>query len=70
LNFNKTQYVEFITKNYYNVNTQIQSDQKDITNSTEIKFLELIIDDILSRKQHIEHVVNRMCTVCCALRNI
>jgi len=70
LNFNKTQYLEFRTKNYYNVNTQIQSDQKDITNSTEIKFLGLIIDDTLSWKQHIEHVVNRMCTACYALRNI
>jgi len=67
LNFNKTQYVEFRTKNYYNVNTQIQSDQKGITNSTGIKFLGLIIDDTLSWKQHIEHVVNRMGN---ALRNI
>jgi len=24
LNFNKTQYLEFRTKNYYNVNTQIK----------------------------------------------
>jgi len=70
MNFNKTQYVEFRTKNYYNVNTQIQSDQKSITNSTEIKFLGLIIDDTLSWKQHIEHIVNRMCTACYALRNI
>ena len=70
LNFNKTQYVEFRTKNYYNVNTQIQSDQKGITNSTGIKFLGLIIDDTLSWKQHIEQVLNKMCTACYALRNI
>ena len=28
LNFNKTQYLEFRTKNYYNVTTQINYDQK------------------------------------------
>jgi hypothetical protein len=39
LNFNKTQYLEFRTKNYYNVNTQIKYDQECITNASEIKFL-------------------------------
>jgi hypothetical protein len=48
LNFNKTQYLEFRTKNYYNLNTQINYDQKCIINATEIKFLGLIIDDTLS----------------------
>jgi len=70
LNFNKTQYLEFRTKNYYNVNTQIKCDQKFITNATEIKFLGLIIDGTLSWKQHVEQVVNKMCTACYALRNI
>jgi hypothetical protein len=54
LNFSKTQYVDFRTKNYYNVNTQINYGQKFITNATKIKFLGLIIDDTLSWKQHIE----------------
>ena len=31
LNHNKTQYLEFRTKNYYNVNTQIKYDQECIT---------------------------------------
>jgi hypothetical protein len=70
LNFNKTQYLEFRTKNHCNVNTQIKYDQKWITNATEIKFLGLTIDDTLSWKQHIEKVVNKMCTACYALRNI
>jgi hypothetical protein len=70
LNLNKTQYIEFRTKNYYNVNTLIKYDQRAITNATDIKFLGLIIDDTLSWKQHIEHLVNKMCTACYALRNI
>jgi hypothetical protein len=70
LNLSKTQYLEFRTKNYYNVNTQINCGQKCITNDTDIKFLGLIIDDTLSWKQHIEQVVTKMCTACYALRNI
>ena len=70
LNLNKTQYLEFRTKNYYNVNTQIKYDQECITSASEIKFLGLTIDDILSWKQHIEQVLNKMCTACYALRNI
>jgi hypothetical protein len=66
----KIQYLEFRTKNYYNVNTQINYGQKCITKATEIKFLGLIIDDTLSWKQHIEQVVTKMCTACYALRNI
>jgi hypothetical protein len=70
LNFNKTQYLEFRTKNYYNVTTHINYDQKCITNTKEIKFLGLIIDDTLSWKQHIEQVINKMSTACYALSNI
>jgi protein associated with RNAse G/E len=70
LNFNETQYLEFRTKNYCNVNTQIKHDQKYITNAAKIKFLGLTIDDTLSWKQPIEQVVNKMCSACYALRNI
>jgi len=70
MNFSKTQYLEFRTKNYYNINTQINYGQKFITNATEIKFLGLIIDDTLSWKQQIEQVASKMCTACYALRNI
>jgi hypothetical protein len=50
LNFNKTQYLEFRTKNYYNATTQINYNQKSITNVMETKFLGLTIDDTLSWK--------------------
>jgi protein associated with RNAse G/E len=52
LNFNKTQYLEFRTKNYYNVNTQIKYDLECITNATEIKFLGLTIDDTILETAH------------------
>jgi hypothetical protein len=70
LNFKKIQYLQFRTKNCYNINTQINYDQKCITNATETKFLGLIIDDALSWKQHIEQVISKMPTACNAWRNI
>jgi hypothetical protein len=70
LNLNKTQYLEFRSKNYYNVKTQIKYDQECITSASETKFLGLTIDDTLSWKQHIEQVLNKMCTACYALRNL
>jgi protein associated with RNAse G/E len=45
LNVSKTQYLEFRNKNYYNVITQINYGQKCVFNTTETKFLGLIIDD-------------------------
>jgi len=69
LNLNKTQYLEFRTKNYYNVNTLIKYDQECITSASEIKFLGLTVDDTLSWKHHIEQALNTMCTACYALRN-
>jgi hypothetical protein len=58
LNFNETQYLEFRSTNCCNIATQINRDQKSITNITEIEFLGLIIDDTLSWKEHIEQVLN------------
>ena len=69
LNFNNIHYLEFRTKHYYNVNTEIKYDQKYITKATGTKFLGLIIDDTLSWK-HIDQVVSKICTACCAIRNI
>jgi len=70
LNCNKTQYLEFGKKRYYNVNIEIKYDQKYITKPTMTKFLGLLIDDSLSSKQHADQVVSKMCTACCAIRNI
>ena len=70
LNHNKTQYWELRTKNYYDVNTQIKYDHECIISASEIKFLGLTIVDTLSWQQHIEQVLNKICTAGYALRNI
>jgi hypothetical protein len=43
---------------------------KGITTATEARFLGLILNNILSWKQHFERVVDKMCSACYALRNI
>jgi hypothetical protein len=68
--FNKTQYVEFRPMNYYIIANQVNYDQINLINATEIKFLGLIIDDTLSWKQHIDQVIKKISIACYALRNI
>ena len=50
LNYTKTQYLEFKTKHYCNVNAEITCDRKCMTKASETKFLGLLIDDTLSWK--------------------
>jgi hypothetical protein len=70
LNFDKTHYVEFRTKNYYRVETIVRYELKDISSSTETKFLGLIIDETLSWNQHIEQTATKLCSACYALQNL
>ena len=70
LNFNKTHYVEFRTKNYYEVKTKVTYDHINISNSTETKFLGLIIDETLSWNQHVDQIATKLCSACYALRNL
>jgi hypothetical protein len=67
LNLNKTHYVEFKTKNYYEVQTKVQYENKDISNSTETKFLGLIIDETLSWNQRIELIAAKLEYACYVL---
>ena len=62
LNFNKTHYVEFRMKNYYEVKTKVTYDHINISNSTETKFLELIIDETLLWNQHVDQIATKLCS--------
>jgi len=53
LNFSKTHYLEFRSIKHYSDNVQIQHNHNYISNTSETKYLVLIIDDTLSWKQHI-----------------
>ena len=70
LNFNKTHYVGFRTKNYYEVKTKVTYNHINISSSIETKFLGLIIDETLSWNQHIDQIATKLCSACYALRNL
>jgi len=70
LNFNKTHYMECRTKNYYQVKTKVKYEHKNISDSTETKFLGLIIDETLTWNQYIDQIATKLCPACYALRNI
>jgi len=70
LNINKTHYVEFRMKNYYQVKTKVKYEHKNISNSTETKFLGLIIDETVSWNQHIDQIATKLCSTCYASRNL
>jgi len=46
------------------------SDQKYISNATEVSFLGLTLDSVLSWKKHIDELTGKLCSACCALRHI
>ena len=70
LNFHKTHYIQFKTKNYYQVQTEVQYDNKVTANSTETKFLGLIIDETLSWKQQVDIIATKLCSACYVLWNL
>jgi hypothetical protein len=70
LNFDKTQYMEFRSRNYYKVTTQVNHGQISLKNATETKFLGLIMDDTFTWKQHIEYLKKKISLTCFALKNI
>jgi len=69
-NFTKTHYIEFRTKNYYQVKTKVKYEHKSISNSSETKFLGLIIDETLSWNQHVDYIATKLNSACYTLRNL
>jgi len=70
LNLNKTQFLEFRTKYFLKDDVKTKSDQKYISNVTEVSFLGLTLDSALSRKKHIDKLTGKLCSACYALRHI
>jgi len=54
----------------HQVKTKVKYEHKNISNSTETKFLGLIIDETLSWNQHIDQIATKLCSACNALRNL
>ena len=70
LNFNKTTYLQFRTKNSQKLSSNIKLLDNQITNSTNTKFLGLTIEETLSWKCHINQILSRLSSVCYAVKVI
>jgi hypothetical protein len=70
LNLNKTQYLEFHTKQSAKIKGQIEYNNCYLTSASHIKFLGLIIDSTLTWDQQIDLVCKRLSSTCYALNCI
>ena len=70
LNYNKTQYLQFNTKNSMDYTLKLNFKGNYVKNSPQTKFLGLTIDDTLSWKAHIDHIMSKLNTACFVVRMI
>jgi hypothetical protein len=70
INFNKTNYVQFTTKNKPKFHDKITYDNKQISTISTVKFLGIYINDTINCKYHIEYISPKLSAVCYAMRVI
>ena len=70
LNFNKTTYLQFRTKDSQKLSSNIKLLNNQITNSTNTKFLGLTIEEMLSWKCHINQILSRLSSACYGIKVI
>ena len=70
LNYNKTHYLQFNMKNSWDYDLKLNYQGNYIKSSSNTKFLDLIIDDSLSWKAHIDHMMFKLNTACFVIRTI
>jgi hypothetical protein len=70
LNYEKTQYVHFTPKGTVLQEASIGYNNSFILKSTDTKFLGVIIENTLSLKAHIDHLLPKLCMACYGVRTI
>ena len=70
LNLEKTHFIQFTNKSIGNSDIQIKIENKYIATVNEIKFLGLIIDNKLSWKGHIDHIIPKLSSACYCIRTV
>jgi hypothetical protein len=70
LNFEKTQFIQFVTKTNMFPCEKIGYDNKTIPNVSHTKFLGLTIDNILPWTNHTDLLINKLSTACYVLRAV
>ena len=68
LNFDKTYYMQFITKNKFLNKINIEHANKMIFQTNFVKFLGITIDNALSWKQHIDTITPKLNKACYIIR--
>ena len=70
LNYNKTNYLQFTNKNSSDENLKLHYQGNEVKSTLNTKFLEVIIDDCLSWKAHIDQTASKLNTPCFTIRTI
>jgi hypothetical protein len=70
LNFDKTNFLQFLTKNSHELDVHVSYENRQIVNIYNIKFLRLSMDSSLSWKNHIDHLIYKLNKSCYVLRSI
>jgi hypothetical protein len=70
LNYNKTQYLQLNMKNSTDYALKLKCKGNYVKSSSQTIFLGLIIDNSLSRKAHIDHIMSKLNTACFVIRKI
>jgi hypothetical protein len=70
LNFDKTYYIQFLTKNSNAVDMHIDYGNDQIGKSTNTKFLGLIVDNTLSWKEHVNWLMSKLGSACYTVRAV
>jgi len=69
LNYDKTYFLQFLTKTDYEINLQVSFGNRKIATAKSLKFLGLTIDTTLTWK-HIGELISKMNKACYAIRLI
>ena len=70
LNFEKTKFLQFLTKNSHEIDIQVSYENNKIDNTHNIKFLGLKVDTSLSWKNHIDQLACKLNKSCYLIRSI
>jgi hypothetical protein len=70
LNYEKTNFLQFRTKNLCTLDINLTFDNKTIENKTQIKFLGIILDSTLTWSEHIESITPKLNAACYAQRKL
>jgi hypothetical protein len=70
LNFNKTYYLQFQTKNYIDNTLDMNYLNKTIANLLYTNFLGLVVDDTLTWNNHIDQLISKFNSACYAIKAV